>query len=54
MWKIVPSSYGAYSLIGSSGMALDIFEESTKNGTPVIQWKWEKAKKNQMWRIEPV
>ena len=54
LWKLQPGSHGSYSLIGFTGMSLDLFEESTKNGTPVIQWKWEKNKKNQLWRIVPV
>ncbi|MGW8350912.1 glycosyl hydrolase family 95 catalytic domain-containing protein [Streptomyces wedmorensis] len=44
---------GTYRLVNrASGKALDVANESTGNGAPVIQWSWTGGD-NQRWRLEP-
>ncbi|MGW8888632.1 glycosyl hydrolase family 95 catalytic domain-containing protein [Streptomyces sp. NPDC055749] len=44
---------GTYRVINrASGKALDVADESTGNGAPVIQWPWSGGA-NQQWRLLP-
>ncbi|MFF9148579.1 RICIN domain-containing protein [Streptomyces sp. NPDC014861] len=44
---------GTYRLVNRvSGKVLDVADESTGNGAPVIQWPWT-GRPNQRWRLSP-
>ncbi|MEU2509189.1 RICIN domain-containing protein [Streptomyces sp. NPDC007863] len=44
---------GTYRVVNrASGKVLDVANESTGNGAPVIQWTWS-GRANQQWRLRP-
>ncbi|MEU9671794.1 RICIN domain-containing protein [Streptomyces bobili] len=44
---------GTYRVVNrASGKVLDVANESTANGAPVIQWSWS-GRVNQKWRLRP-
>jgi hypothetical protein len=52
-WVLNPVGQGCYSIASAvSGKVLDLFNERSSDGTPVIQWK-PTGRKNQLWKIIP-
>ncbi len=53
-WQIVPvqGRNNAFYIKSFCGKCLDVYEGSTQQNTPVIQWEYH-GNDNQIWNIKP-